>query len=285
MMSFLQDYEILGCEPLHDIKNHIENLYSELPRHLNSTERKLIEETIAVSFEQKEIKRGVDYRKSLVKVVIALEGKINKDMYKILTLCEIQRILYAGEKERNAESVLRLHNMTFIHACLIREIIGSNVKTITERALWGKYSHALIYHSPIMYRIVSGKSANAEQEERIFNTLKQITRTTSNQQPDSTLLNNNIRLQVRDQFNLKTLTKEQHEIRKICQSLPKEKNTIIPFWIIDKYRDEWQGHLQRISDYLLERCWCLEHEEGIQFLDNEATSKSEKKYTILGHGT
>ena len=56
MMSFLQDYEILGCEPLDDIKNHIENLYSELPRHLNSTERKLIEETIAVSFEQKENK-------------------------------------------------------------------------------------------------------------------------------------------------------------------------------------------------------------------------------------
>ena len=108
-----------------------------------------------------------------------------------------------------------------------------------------------------MYRIVSGKSANAEQEERIFNTLKQITRTTSNQQPDSTLLNNIIRLQVRDQFNLKTLTKEQHEIRKICQSLPKEKNTIIPFWIIDKYRNEWQGLLQQISDYLLERCWCL----------------------------
>ena len=166
-----------------------------MPPHLNSTERKLIEEAIAVSFEQKEIKRGVDYRKSL-KVVIALEGKINKDVYKILTtLCEIQRVLYAGEKERNAELVLRLH-MTFIHACLIREVIGSNVKIITERALWGKYSHALIYHSPIMYRIVSGKSANAEQEERIFNTLKQITRTTSNQQPNSTLLNNIIRLQV-----------------------------------------------------------------------------------------
>ena len=132
-------------------------------------------------------------------------------MYKILTtLCEIQRILYAGEKERNAESVLRLHNMTFIHACLIREVIGSNVKTITERDLWGKYSHALIYHSPIMYRIVSGKSANAAQGERIFNTLKQITRTTSNQQPDSTLLNNIIRLQVRDQFNLKTMKYERY---------------------------------------------------------------------------
>ena len=66
-MKFLRNYEILGCKLLHDFKNHIENLYSELPQHLNIAERKLIEETIAVSSEQKEIKRGVDYRKSLVK--------------------------------------------------------------------------------------------------------------------------------------------------------------------------------------------------------------------------
>ena len=121
-------------------------------------------------------------------------------------------------------------------------------------------------------------------KERIFNTLKHITRTTSTQQPEQTLLNNNICLQVREQLNLKTLTKEQHEIWKICQSLPKE-NTIIPVWTIDKFRNEWQGHLKQISDYLLERCWCSENEEGIQFFDNETNSKSEKRYTILGHGT
>ena len=73
--SMLEHYEILGCEPLHDVKHHIENMYVELP-HLNKTENKLREETIQLSLERKEIKRGIDYRKSLIKLNISLRGKI-----------------------------------------------------------------------------------------------------------------------------------------------------------------------------------------------------------------
>ena len=61
----LERYEILGCEPLHDVKHHIENMHVELP-HLNKTEEKLMEETVQLSLERKEIKRGIDYRKSLI---------------------------------------------------------------------------------------------------------------------------------------------------------------------------------------------------------------------------
>ena len=53
--SMLEHYEILGCELLHDVKHHIENMYVELPR-LNKTEKKLMEETIQLSLERKEIK-------------------------------------------------------------------------------------------------------------------------------------------------------------------------------------------------------------------------------------
>ena len=78
MASMLKDYEILGCEPFHDLKHQIENLYAELPHHLNKVERKLMENIIYTSFENKETKRGVDYRKSLVKLNIYLRGKINR---------------------------------------------------------------------------------------------------------------------------------------------------------------------------------------------------------------
>ena len=57
--SMLEHYEILGCEPLHDVKHHIENRYVELP-HLNKTEKKLMEETTQLSLERKEIRRGID---------------------------------------------------------------------------------------------------------------------------------------------------------------------------------------------------------------------------------
>ena len=33
--SMLEHYEILGCEPPHDVKHHIENMYAELPVCLN----------------------------------------------------------------------------------------------------------------------------------------------------------------------------------------------------------------------------------------------------------
>ena len=57
--------------------------------------KKLMEEVISMTFERKETKRGVDYRKSLIKLTTALNGKVNNNVYQILlSLCEIQHILY-----------------------------------------------------------------------------------------------------------------------------------------------------------------------------------------------
>ena len=224
--SMLEHYEILGCEPSHDVKHHIENMYVELP-HLNKTEKRLMEETIQLSLERKEIKRGIDYRKSLIKSNVSLRRKIDANVFKILsTLCEIQDILYAGEMERTVENILRFHNQVFLHACLIRELVGSKAKSLTNRVLWGKYFHAIVYHAPVMYRIISGKTANTEQEERVFHTLKHITSITSNQHREHVLLNNMIRMQVREEMNLSELTKQQHEVRKLCHSLQEKCNTI-----------------------------------------------------------
>ena len=101
-----------------------------------------------------------------------------------------------------------------------------------------------------MYRLISGKAANSEEEERIFQTLTKISSNTSNHHPGHVLINNMIRLQVRKDFNPHKVGKEQHEVRKLCQSLPEKVNTVIPFWIIDKYPWEWQAYLKRISDYI-----------------------------------
>ena len=75
METLLTDYEIFGCEPLYDVKHHIENLYTELPHHLNKDENELMAETITTSFEQKESKRVVVYRKSLIKNKCCIKRK------------------------------------------------------------------------------------------------------------------------------------------------------------------------------------------------------------------
>ena len=123
-------------------------------------------------------------------------GKINNDVYQILlSFREIQHILYLEEANRTIENILRLHNL--LHSWLLKYVVGPNPKGLTSRCFYGKYFHAIVCHSSS----VSGKSANTEQEEHVFNTLKTITGNTSNHHPDHVLLNRIIRLQVREEVN------------------------------------------------------------------------------------
>ena len=117
-----------------------------------------------------------------------------------------------------------------------------------------------------MLRIVSGRSANTEQEERVFNTLKTIANNTSNHHPDHVLLNSMIRLQVREEV-IPQEGRMQDEVRKLANGLPIKSNTIIPFWIIDMFEWVWQSHLEKIADFILEECWWVETDEGIMFND------------------
>ena len=164
--SMLEHYEILGCEPLHDVKHHVENMYVELP-HVNKAEKRLMEETIQLSLERKGIKRRIDYRKSLIKLNVSLRGKSDANVFKILsTLCEIQDILYAGKMERTAENILRFHNQEFLHACLIREFVGSKAKSLSNRVLWEKYFEA-------MYQLCTGLFLEKQQmqnKRNVFST-------------------------------------------------------------------------------------------------------------------
>ena len=98
--------------------------------------------------------------------------------------------------------------------------------------LWGKYYRGIVCHAPIMYRLISGRSANAELEKRMFHTLKIITKGTSNQHPEHVILNNMVRLQVRQELNV--TERQDNEVSKICHGLHEKTNSVVPFWIIDK---------------------------------------------------
>ena len=56
--------------------------------------------------------------------------------------------------------------------------------------------HKLLVHSPIQYRLINGQSVNCEGEERFFNTIKQITRSTSSYKPGHIIGNIIIRHQI-----------------------------------------------------------------------------------------
>jgi hypothetical protein len=53
----IESYEVLACEPMHDIAGHITNIIEELPHHLPEQESALLKETINLTAEGKD-KRG-----------------------------------------------------------------------------------------------------------------------------------------------------------------------------------------------------------------------------------
>ena len=58
---------------------------------------------------------------------------------------------------------------------------GTNLKSLTKRKFCGKYFHGIISHSAFQFRVLSGAAMNVEDKERIFNTIKSITNSTSYQ--------------------------------------------------------------------------------------------------------
>ena len=64
----LASYEILACEPLHDIMNHIKNLFLEIPHHVEDKSK--LKDLIEASFNGRDGQHGVDRRSSLIKVYL-----------------------------------------------------------------------------------------------------------------------------------------------------------------------------------------------------------------------
>ena len=154
----LENYEVSGVEPLHDIAGHIKNIIEEIPYHLDIEARKRFDEFLQTSLGQKDTKRSCDYRLALIELTYQLRYLINDDILQVLlTLIEIQRILYLPAEKRTAREVLKLTNVTFLHFHLVKLVFG-NTKKLTTRKLFGKYFHQLTIHAPIQYRIISGSS-------------------------------------------------------------------------------------------------------------------------------
>ena len=72
------NYEVLPTEPLHDIKEHIANVLTELPSHLENEEKNAFQDIIECSLGGKEKLRGCDYRLAAVIVAQYLRGNENK---------------------------------------------------------------------------------------------------------------------------------------------------------------------------------------------------------------
>ncbi|KAK3698437.1 hypothetical protein QZH41_010014, partial [Actinostola sp. cb2023] len=62
----IKEYEVLACEPMHDLAGHIGNVLQELPCHLPEKESTLLKETIKLACEGKDKKRACDQRYTII---------------------------------------------------------------------------------------------------------------------------------------------------------------------------------------------------------------------------
>ena len=270
----LDKYEILPVEPLHDIGHHIENVLTALPHHLSNKEKQAMLDSTSSSIGGKDNKRGCDYRKALIQTTAFLQRKAlisEKPLQVLGTLTEMQRILYSPDEARCPQQILRYYNQAWLHAVVLKELISCNqMKKLTTRKMFGVYYHDLTSHGGMMLRIVSGKAANAEEEERQFNLIKTITKRTCNYSQAQIVPNVLLRLQVQNKMRENdSVQKQQSEIANLALALRPAKNTTIPLTMIKRYSREWQAHLMEISDYLVQGrgVWWTKHDDFIELFD------------------
>ena len=247
----LAQYEVVPMEPLHDIKEHINNILKELPKHLTNEEKTLFEEAIEAVLSTKEKLRGSDYRLCCIVLALHLGHNcrltIRRLLYSLAELCEL---LYAPADRRTPRFILRLHNVTFCHVIAVRKVFDTP-EVLTRRKLYGIYYHSITCHAPLTSRLISLSSVDTEEEEREFSTINSISKTTSNGHPEHIIPNCIVRAQAERSFksNKSCFVDQQSKIGKFARNLPDFPDTAIPYELLDK--EQYQAHLEKISDFLL----------------------------------
>ena len=190
----LENYEISPVEPLHDVKGHISNLLEEIRVSLSGEVRQKVD-SIWTAVLNKETLRASEYRKGAILILSALQTLQPASTLTALlqTGVEIAEILYSDPEKRSPQTVLRLHNLTYVHAQHCIKIFGKP-KTMSMRKMFGRYFHSLTTHSALLHRIVAPCLLNTEVEERMFGQCKSITKNTSNQHTNHIITNILVRM-------------------------------------------------------------------------------------------
>ena len=218
----LQSYEVLCFEALHCSMNHIKNVLQELPHHITDIDTLIkFKEILNIQLSKEKI-RGVDYRKTLIFLTIALYTQANFEIKALLvTLCEMIEIFYSQDEKRSPKMILRLHNLCWRHAIQCRRVL-TPTRILTYRKLFGLYFHSIVAHAAFLLRLVSHRSTNAEMSERLFEKLSDITSKTWNKRIEDLSSNAILHYQAEEEHGqTRVVVNEERVISKLAKSLPR----------------------------------------------------------------
>ena len=270
----LGEYTVLDCEPLHDIKGHLLNLFEGLPHILPAEIRVQCQELIETNLSRETV-TGADIRMTAIHVLLLL---INSSVHESLTLLlhtvvKISEILYSLYNQQSPKSILQLHNTTWLHHTLCQELF-SKPKTTSCKKFFGLYLHSLSSHAAPQYEIMCLRSVNAEHQERLFGQARHIASSTSNRKPNNVIPTILLRLQARRDLGqlLPTFQATESQVQTASKAVPPFQCTKLPVSFIQKHTRSWQAHLVRISRYLLpgEGAWWKAEGENYIFTDSDS---------------
>ena len=218
----LDKYTVLDCEPLHDIKGHLENLFSELLLLLRPEVAAACSSILDVTVTKQKAK-GSDYRMAAILVLLCLleHSQEGSSLILMQTIVEIMMVMYSNDEKRTPKQILRLFNITWLHAEVCANTL-SHPSSVSQRKMFGIYFHAIVCHAAPQFEIVCLKSVNAEDQEHLFGQAESITGNTSNQHPNHVIPN--LLLQIQAQANKQTrnsIQEQQSKISKMASQLYK----------------------------------------------------------------
>ena len=282
----LEHYTVLDSEPLHDLKGHFHHLFAELPYLLTGEERSTCEAILAA---HKDTMTGAKCRVCMIEIYLyLLKQSVSRDILLLIeTAVRISEILYMNDTERNTRNILRLYNCTWLHHELCKKIITRFHSGMTYNKLFGSYLHALVVHAPQQLEIISLRSVNTENQERLFEQARRSATAASNRHPGNVLSSTVLRLQAKATF--KTVVDANHVASSIVaragKDVPKYQGTNVTTEFIISRKMSWQNHLQRVSHYLLpgKEVWWKETQNGYLFLDADDDPVSHAEGPCLRH--
>lgn len=134
---------MLECEPLHDLKGHLKNLFEILPEILDKKNSLEVSEVLELDLS-KEKKTGADYRLAAMHLLTLLRRRsVHQHIVKLLeTIVMVSEILYATDDKRSPRQILRLYNSTWLHHELCNDLFP-NPKSIPRTKLFAIATYML----------------------------------------------------------------------------------------------------------------------------------------------
>ena len=216
-----------------------------------------------------------DHRILILQLFLYLEKQnVTKGLLDLLqTAIRISQILYLPAENRTPRRILQLYNCTWLHHELCISLFTRFHAGMTKTRFFGNYLHSLVAHAPLQLEIVSQRSVNTENQERIFSQARKTATATSNRHPQNIISTLVLRLQAKTELKgvSEMVQKSESQVSKVSKHILPYDGTTITNSFLRKRLKSWQQHLTRISPFLSpgEGIWWKHIVGGYSFLDGD----------------